>query len=108
MEVKHVNDYIETIYNELQINEKKSLVVCTSERKSDSSLLVDIRLFRLYKQPGEPDDGIMRPTPKGIKFKVDNIPDIVAGLVKIYMDHTGSSESEAMDDINRQLQRISL
>lgn len=108
MEVRKVNGYVETIYNDIAIGDKKSLVVCTSERESDGSLLADIRQFRLYKKAGETDDGIMRPTNKGIKFYVDNIPDIVAGMVKIYMDKTGSSEAEVFDDISRVLQRISI
>lgn len=103
MDKKYVNGYIETVYNNIPLTDKKAIVVCTSERESDGSILADIRQFRLYKHPGEPDDGIMRPTPKGVKFHINKIPAIVAGMLKIYMEHMDCGVSEAFDDILRVL-----
>lgn len=94
MEIRRINGYTETVYKEIEITDKKSLVVCTSERESDGSLLADIRQFRLYKTPGTPDDGKMRPTNRGIKFRVENIPELVAGLIAIYKDNSDITEPE--------------
>lgn len=76
--------YKEEFYREIPITDKKSINVSVSERLSDGSKLVDIRQFILYHDHTQVDDGIKRPTQRGIKFRVEHIPDIISGLAKIY------------------------
>lgn len=93
-------DYKDTIYKELFIDDKKSIRICTSERTSDNSVLVDIRQFRLYHDAfSREDDFQKRPTNKGIKFRPDHIPDVIVALAEIAGNQIDRSALEILSEI---------
>lgn len=77
---REVNGFYEECFGTIPINNKLEIKVLTSERISDGSMLVDIRKYSLY---GNTFDNIKRPTKKGIKFKMVNIPNVIYGLIDI-------------------------
>lgn len=94
-----MDKYREVFYKEIPITDKKSINVSVSERLSDGSKLVDIRQFILYHDHTQVDDGIKRPTQRGIKFRSEHIPDIIAGLADVYLNECGVSPTELFTGI---------
>lgn len=79
---KELNGYVEHLHTKININDKTDIRILTSKpiNKPNDELLVDLRKYTLY---GNTYDNIKRPTKRGIKFKLFNIPKIIKGLVSI-------------------------
>lgn len=93
-------EYKDTVYKELLIDDKKSIRICTSERVSDKSVLVDIRQFRLYHDASSRiDDFQKRPTNKGIKFRPAHIPDVIIALAEIAASQSSRTIDEVLGEI---------
>lgn len=88
-------NYVDEYYRTIPLSNKHEMRVLTSKCLDTDEVLVDIRKFSLY---GNKYDEIKRPTRKGIKFRVDNIPDVIIGLVYI-MEHFGMVDSQSADEI---------
>lgn len=96
-------DFVNTPYKEIDLDEKRSIVISKSTRLSDKSVLVDIRLYRLYHDVNNHvDDNVKRPTQKGIKFKPEHIIDIIDALCQIYKSEFGGSDVDVLiSEINK-------
>lgn len=94
-----MDKYTERFYKEIPITPKKSINVSVSERDSDGSKLVDIRQFILYHDHTQVDDGIKRATQRGIKFRLDHIPEVIEGLAKIYQSECNVEPALLFHDV---------
>lgn len=93
---EQINGFSEVLYKTIPINQKTEIRVLTSEPINENNdMLIDIRKYSLY---GNTYDDIKRPTKRGIKFKLNNIPQIVDGLIGI-MSKYGMIENIDADEV---------